>query len=134
MTRVLVPRHVSCHSLHSDPCTGSWLWHLYAAVRLLAIQTARLGLHSQLLPWYVHSSERATGMLSCTCKVCNAAHMQSCHVVPMLQQAQHRFLPQSQLQGHQLQPPPSVNLHHQWDEPCLLQHQTTVESSNHTYK
>ena len=51
MTRVLVPRYVSCHCLHSDPCTVSWLRCLYAAVRLLAVQTARLGLHSQLLPW-----------------------------------------------------------------------------------
>jgi len=49
VTRVLVPPHVSCHCLHSDPCTVSWLQCLYAAIRLLAVQTARLGLHSQLL-------------------------------------------------------------------------------------
>ena len=76
------------------------------------------------------------GMFGCTCKVRVTAYMQNDFVVPVLQQAQHRLLPQSQplLQGHQLQQPPSVNLHHQWDEPCLLQHQTVVWPSNHTYK
>jgi len=36
--------------LASDPHTVSWLRHLCDAARLLAVQTARLGLHSQLLP------------------------------------------------------------------------------------
>ena len=38
--------------LASDPHTVSWLRHLCDAARLLAVQTARLGLHSQLLHGY----------------------------------------------------------------------------------
>ena len=75
-------------------------------------------------------------MFGCTCKVHDVAYMQAHYAIHVLQQAQHQLPPQSQpqLQDPQLQQPPSANLHPQWDEPCLLQHQTIVWPSNHAYK